>query len=129
MYKRWKTGLWTPFWQYKWKTGMVSWALHRITGLALTFYLCLHIWVVSTLHSEQIFNTTMRFLTTPVFKLAEVGLLGCILFHTFNGIRILFVDFGKGAYYHEKLFWGLTAVGFILWAIGSYVILMHAFGH
>ena len=114
---------------YKWKTGMWAWVIHRVTGLALTFYLCLHIWVVSTLSSEATFNTTMKFLTSPIFKLAEIGLLACIIFHTFNGIRILIVDFGNGAYYHEKLFWGLTSVGVILWLAGSYPILMHAVGH
>jgi succinate dehydrogenase / fumarate reductase cytochrome b subunit len=60
-----------------------------------------------------------------VFKLLEVGLWGVILFHAFNGVRIVIVDFFKGTLVQKKLFIVLIAVAFVLWALGSYLILQH----
>ena len=85
--------------------GTWAWILHRLSGLALIFYLCLHIWVINTLtKGPDKFNEIMRFLNSTPFKYLEVGLWGIILFHAFNGVRIIFVDFFKGSLYHKKLF-------------------------
>jgi succinate dehydrogenase / fumarate reductase cytochrome b subunit len=108
--------------------GSWAWVLHRLAGLALIFYLCLHIWVINSLtHGEQVFNTVMTFLNSTPFKLLETGLWGVILFHAFNGVRIVIVDFFKGSLAHKKLFVALIAVAFVLWALGSYLILSHVF--
>jgi succinate dehydrogenase / fumarate reductase cytochrome b subunit len=106
--------------------GSWAWILHRLAGLALIFYLCLHIWVINSLtYGEQTFNNVMTFLNSPLFKLLEVGLWGVILFHAFNGVRIVIVDFFKGSLAHKKLFIVLIAAAFVLWALGSYLILSH----
>gem|GEM_PF-480781 len=106
--------------------GSWAWVLHRLAGLALIFYLCLHIWVINSLtYGEQTFNNVMAFLNSTPFKLLEVGLWGVILFHAFNGVRIVIVDFFKGSLAHKKLFVALIAAAFILWALGSYVLLSH----
>ena len=69
------------------------------------FYLSLHIWVINSLtYGEKTFNEVMTFLNSPLFKLLEVGLWGVILFHAFNGVRIVIVDFFKGSLAHKKLF-------------------------
>jgi succinate dehydrogenase / fumarate reductase cytochrome b subunit len=67
----------------------------------------------------------MTFLGSPLFKLLEVGLWGVILFHAFNGVRIVIVDFFKGALFHKKLFFLLIAIAAILWIIGTYLLLSH----
>jgi succinate dehydrogenase / fumarate reductase cytochrome b subunit len=106
--------------------GSWAWILHRLSGLALIFYLCLHIWVINSLtHGEATFNNVMVFLNGVPFKLLETGLWGVILFHAFNGVRIVIVDFFKGSLVQKKLFVVLIAVAFLLWALGSYLILQH----
>ena len=106
--------------------GSWAWILHRLTGLALIFYLSLHIWVISTLTvGADRFNETMKFLSSPLFKYLEIGLWFIILFHAFNGIRILIVDFSKGSLYHKKLFWVLMLIAFIMWVWGSYTLIAH----
>lgn len=124
MYKR------TRFYDFTYYnfTGSWAWILHRLAGLALIFYLCLHIWVIHTLTlGAEAFETTMTFLNRTPFKLLEVGLWGVILYHAFNGARIVIVDFFKGSLAHKKLFVALIAVAFVLWALGSFVILSHVF--
>lgn len=108
--------------------GSWAWILHRLSGLALIFYLTLHIWVINTLtKGPDQFTKVMDFLGSPLFKVLEVGLWGVILFHAFNGIRIVVVDFFKGSLYHKKLFFALIVIAFLMWAAGSYMLLSHVF--
>ena len=107
-------------------TGSWAWIFHRLSGLALIFYLTLHIWVINSLtRGPEKFNEVMTFLGSPLFKFLEVGLWGVILYHAFNGVRVVLIDFSKGSLYHKRLFFILVAVAFILWVAGSYVILSH----
>lgn len=109
--------------------GSWAWILHRLSGLALIFYLTLHIWVISHLaKGAESFDAMMRFLNSPLFKLLEVGLWGVILFHAFNGVRVIVVDFFHGALAQKKLFLFLIAIAFLLWASGSAMILAHIGG-
>ena len=124
MYKR------TRFYDFTYYNfiGTWAWILHRLAGLALIFYLSLHIWVINSLiYGEKTFNQVMIFLSSPLFKLLEVGLWGVILFHAFNGLRIVIVDFFKGSLAQKKWFILLIAIAFVLWALGSYMILSHVF--
>jgi len=106
--------------------GSWAWILHRLAGLGLIFYLTLHIWVINSLTlGEEKFNQVMRFLNSPVFKILEVGLWGIILFHAFNGVRIVIVDYYKGSLAHKKLFWVLIAIAFVLWGVGSILLISH----
>ena len=106
--------------------GSWAWILHRLAGLALIFYLSAHIWVINTLaKGASEFNAVMKILNSPLFKYLEVGLWGVILFHAFNGIRIVIVDFFKGSLYQKKLFFIMITLAFVLWALGSYMLLSH----
>ncbi len=109
--------------------GSWAWILHRLTGLALIFYLSLHVWVISTLAGDNgQFNEIMKFLGSPLFKYLEIGLWFVILFHAFNGIRVVIVDFFKGSLYHKSLFWILMIIAFVLWVWGSYIMVTHIIG-
>lgn len=106
--------------------GSWAWILHRLSGLALVFYITLHIWVINTLtQGPEKFDIIMNFLNSPLFKYLEVGLWGIILYHAFNGVRIIIVDFFKGSFVQKKIFFLLIAIALIMWAIGSYIILTH----
>jgi succinate dehydrogenase / fumarate reductase, cytochrome b subunit len=106
--------------------GSWAWILHRLSGLGLIFYLSLHIWVINTLtYGEAKFAQVSAFLNSPLFKFLEVGLWGIILFHAFNGVRIVIVDFFKGSMVHKKLFYIMISIAFLLWIAGSYIMLSH----
>jgi succinate dehydrogenase cytochrome b subunit len=101
-------------------TGMWAWILHRITGLGLVFYILLHtiLMGVSLLSGKQGFDATLSVLMGhPVFELLDTMLLGGVLYHGFNGIRILLFDVGIGVSVSSqriifRIFMGLAA---ILW--------------
>jgi len=112
--------------RYKWKLGMAAWVLHRLSGLALIAYLCLHIFVIHNLaYGEQHFNAVMKFLGSPPFKLMEIGLLGVILYHAFNGLRVIAIDFWGGTKIQKALFWVMMAAAGILFVFGATPIARH----
>ncbi len=110
---------------YRIKTGMLAWIIFRLTGLALVVYLFMHIHVISNLSDPSKFDQTMEFLGSPLFRFLEIGLLAAIIVHALNGIRILIVDFGKGALVQAKLFWILFVIGLVLLLAGSYPMISH----
>ncbi|MBW2062996.1 MAG: succinate dehydrogenase, cytochrome b556 subunit [Deltaproteobacteria bacterium] len=83
---------------YRWHPGFVFWLLHRLAGLGLAGYLILHVWVLShLLKGEAEFKRIMDAFDHPVIRLMEIGLLGLVLFHGLNGLRILLMDYGPMA--------------------------------
>lgn len=108
---------------YRWHTGTWAWILHRLSGVALISYLWLHIWVIHYLaKGPEEFNALMRFLTSPIFKLLELGLFGVILYHALNGIRIILIDLGWAAELRGQkfTFWVLVVIGIIAVGFGAY---------
>jgi succinate dehydrogenase / fumarate reductase cytochrome b subunit len=103
---------------YRLLAGYVAWLLNRITGLLITLYLILHIWVVHHLaHGPQSYARVMEFLSSKLFIFFELGLIGVVLFHMMNGIRIVLVDFWGGATYQKPIFWALMGIGLILYLL------------
>ena len=81
-------------WQYG---GMLAWLIQRVTGVLLLFYLFLHIRTVHRLsQGPEAFNEAMAFFQRPAFKLLEVALLGTVILHALNGVRITILDLGLG---------------------------------
>jgi succinate dehydrogenase / fumarate reductase cytochrome b subunit len=104
-----------------WTTvGMWAWLIHRITGLGLLLYIFLHIALMSTslLRGEKAFDTTLSVLMgTPVFELLDTLLLAAVLYHSFNGIRILLFDMGIGIRVGTQkiFFWISMGISAVLW--------------
>lgn len=111
---------------YKWKTGHWAFVIHRVTGLALSVYLIMHIYVISNLYRPENFDKVMGFLNQPLFKLAEIGLLFCVIYHALNGIRIGLIDFANGTTKHAQIFWVLMVIGIIVFIAGAIPFMHHA---
>lgn len=115
--------------KYRWQfSGMVAWFIQRVTGLLLLFYLLLHIHTVSKLgDGPAAFNEAMATFRSPFFKLLEIALLGTVVLHALNGIRITLVDLGVGVGQQRHLFWALTlGIGLLVFLAGA--IPMFLFG-
>ncbi|MBL7190672.1 succinate dehydrogenase, cytochrome b556 subunit, partial [bacterium] len=112
-----------------WKTGMWAWILHRATGIGITIYLAMHVWVVSSLQNPERFDRVMAFVNQPLFKFLEIGLLAAVLYHALNGIRVIIIDWMGGTRVQARLFWISITVFIIVFTAGSVTFLQHAFGH
>ena len=100
---------------YRGREGMWSWVLHRITGVAIFFFLLVHILDTALVRvSPEAYNAVIGTYQTPIMGLGEVALVGAIVFHAFNGLHIILVDFWAWATRHQKLlFWIVIA----LWVV------------
>ena len=100
---------------YRGREGMWSWVLHRITGVAIYFFLLVHILDTALVRvSPEAYNAVIGTYQTPIMGLGEVALVGAIVFHAFNGLRIILVDFWSWATRNQKvLFYVVVA----LWVI------------
>ena len=116
---------------YRGREGMWSWVLHRITGVAIFFFLLVHVLDTALIRvSPEAYNAVISTYQTPIMGLGEVALVGAIVFHAFNGIRIILIDFwSKGVRYQKVMFyvviglWVVTMLGF------TPRHLMNVFGH
>jgi len=103
---------------YRFHTGYVAWLLNRVSGILIIFYLAAHVWVTHHLsHGERAYAQVMKVLSSPLFTLLEIGLIGVVLYHLMNGVRIILVDFGKGALTQKRIFWVMMAIGVVLFVV------------
>ena len=100
---------------YRGQYGMWSWVAHRITGVAIFFFLLVHVLDTALVRvSPEAYNAVIATYKNPVMGLGEAGLVAAIVYHAFNGLRIILIDFWKGGTKHQKsLLWGVLA----LWVI------------
>ena len=97
------------------RVGWWAWALQRVTGVVLVAYLLVHICVISTsILGVAAFDSTLSFVQHPVFEALNIGLITIVLYHTFNGVRVVLFDVGIGIRRQAAGFWAcvaLTALG------------------
>jgi len=109
--------------------GMWAFWLHRLSGLAIAFYLLMHVLVISTVvGGTGNFNEAMKFLKAPLFVLLEMGLVAIILVHGLNGLRIVLFDLGYGVKKQKQIFVACMVIAIIPFVIAFAVALPHIVG-
>lgn len=107
--------------------GQWAWLIHRVSGLGILLYLVAHITdtffvVINPAwydHTMSLYGGTIGgqyyWPIRWAFRIGELGLIACVLFHSLNGIRVVLLDFwSSGARYQEKMF---TVVVIAFWVI------------
>jgi succinate dehydrogenase cytochrome b subunit len=117
---------------YKGQSGMWSWLLHRVTGLAILLFLFIHIVDISLIgFGPAAYNTGVLLFDTIVVRILSLALIGAVLLHAFNGVRIMIIDFWhKGVRYQALMFvivLIVTVLGFL--PLGYFVIEPFLPGH
>ncbi|MDO5744694.1 MAG: succinate dehydrogenase, cytochrome b556 subunit [Micrococcaceae bacterium] len=105
---------------YRGREGMWSWVGHRITGVVIFLFLLVHVLDTSLVRvAPGAYDAVMATYKNPLMALGETALVAAIVFHAFNGLRLILVDFWKqGTKYHRQMLWGvlglwvITMVGF-----------------
>jgi len=113
--------------RYRLHTGTWAWVFHRIAGVALALYLPLHVWIVHHVSKgPETFDAMMRSVSGPLFKAFEIALLAAVLFHAFNGLRVIAIDLDwiRTLRAQRVAFWvvGLATLPFL--AYGVYVLIL-----
>lgn len=109
-------------------TGFLSFVLRRFTGVVLVLYLLLHIWVISSaISGASAFNENMNFLQSDLFKLAEIALLAAVVYHAFDGVRLLLVNWFKITDRRKSMFLAVLVISFLMVIAGGLPILLFMF--
>lgn len=75
------------------RRGMISFLFHRISGIALFIFLVLHIVSMSSIHlGRESFEQLMKLYNTLGFHIMEYFLGLAVIWHVFNGFRLLLID-------------------------------------
>ncbi len=111
---------------YRGHEGMWSWVVHRITGVLVFFFLFVHVLDTALVRvSPEAYNSVIETYKTPLVNLMEVGLVGAVLFHALNGIRIILVDFWpRGARHQKGMLWSVVVVWLLVMIPGTYFMLI-----
>jgi succinate dehydrogenase / fumarate reductase cytochrome b subunit len=108
-------------------TGFVSFVLRRFTGVALVLYLFTHMWVIGSANGgPDVFDARLNLVQSPLFKVLEVALLAAVVYHAFDGIRLIIVHYFNVTEYRKSLFYAIFAISAILVIAGGLPILLFA---
>lgn len=111
---------------YRGAEGMWSWVAHRITGVLTFFFLFTHVLDTALVRvSPEVYDEVIATYKNPFVNLMEVGLVGAVLFHALNGIRIILVDFwAKGPRLQRQMLWITLGVWVVVMIPGTYFMMV-----
>jgi succinate dehydrogenase / fumarate reductase cytochrome b subunit len=92
---------------YKAGTGQWSWLAHRVTGVGILLFLFAHIIDTALVAwGPATYNKVISLYHHPVVQIMELGLVGAVIYHGLNGIRVMIMDFWpRSLLYHRRLTW------------------------
>lgn len=105
---------------YRGDPGMWSWALHRITGVTLFFFLFVHVLDTALVRvNPDTYDHSIAIYKNPIVAFMEMGLVVAVLFHALNGVRVILVDFwSQGPRYQKQMLWIVLAIWVLVSAAG-----------
>ncbi|WP_199712638.1 succinate dehydrogenase, cytochrome b556 subunit [Galactobacter caseinivorans] len=97
---------------YRGREGMWSWVGHRVTGVVIFFFLLVHVLDTALVRVDPgAYDAVISAYKNPLMAVGEFGLVAAIMFHAFNGLRLILVDFLKqGPKIQRQLFWTVMVV-------------------
>jgi len=113
---------------YRGREGMWSWVAHRITGVLVFFFLFAHVLDTALVRvSPNDYDKVIASYKNPVVNLLEIGLVGAVLYHALNGVRIILVDFwSRGPRVQRQMLWAIVAIWLVVMVPGAYFMFQHS---
>lgn len=112
---------------YKGDIGQYAWILHRASGVGIVFFLLVHVIDIMLVGlGSDIYDHTVGFYGNWFVVPMEVMLVGAVIYHTLNGLRVMAVNFTEsGPVKEAKAFWWVLIATVVLTIPSGIVILMH----
>ena len=114
---------------YRGREGQWAWLLHRVTGVGIILFLFAHVVDTAVIGwGPEAYNRVLSVYHNPGVQLLELVLVGMVIYHAINGIRIMLLDFWpKASLYQARLWYGTLVVVIgamvpVVWVIGSSII-------
>jgi succinate dehydrogenase / fumarate reductase cytochrome b subunit len=89
--------------RYRGAVGQWSWVLHRIAGLGVVLFVTLHVIDTSwSVFYPGLYVKAIAVYQTPLFTIGEFALIACVVYHAFNGLRIVVFDYNPRWWKHQQ---------------------------
>jgi succinate dehydrogenase / fumarate reductase cytochrome b subunit len=115
---------------YRGGEGMLAWAFHRISGVAIWVFVLLHVLDIFLAHQNPaLYDEVLTIYASPAGRVGEMLLGAALLYHALNGLRIIVMDFWPPLTRFHKQLWLAAWIVFV--AVGlpvAYVILKPIWG-
>ena len=80
--------------RYRGSEGMLAWAFHRISGVAIWAFVVLHVVDIYLVGGDpKAYNELLQIYASPIGRVGETLLGAALLYHALNGLRIIVMDF------------------------------------
>jgi succinate dehydrogenase / fumarate reductase cytochrome b subunit len=114
---------------YRGDLGQYAWIMHRLTGLGVLFFLLVHIIDIMLIgFGRDVYDKSVDFYGNAFLIPMEIALVGAVIYHTLNGLRIVLIDmWSRGVHYQKQLFWVALAGSALLTLPSAIIILTHEF--
>jgi succinate dehydrogenase / fumarate reductase, cytochrome b subunit len=116
--------------RYRGSEGMLAWAFHRISGVAIWAFILLHvldIWLVGA--NPALYDEVLAVYASPFGRVMETLLGAALLYHALNGLRIVIMDFWPATTRWHKQLWYASWILFLVIGIPvALQIMAPAFG-
>jgi succinate dehydrogenase / fumarate reductase, cytochrome b subunit len=111
--------------RYRGREGMLAWAFHRISGVAIWLFIVLHVVDIYLVGGDpNAYNTILQVYASTPGRIMEILLGAALLYHALNGMRILVIDLWPAmTSYHRVLWYGSWIVFIVVGLPGAYIIL------
>jgi len=120
-----RVGFWEGL-RYRGKQGMLTWLLHRITGLGIVLFVGIHI--AAGFFGQQ-FGDDISFALNSIYESwpFQLFVYFSVLFHAINGTRLTLMDlFPNLIRYQRELLWLQWAVFIVSYALPAYFLILNA---
>jgi succinate dehydrogenase / fumarate reductase cytochrome b subunit len=106
---------------------MWTWVLQRITGVSVFFFLFVHVLDTALVRvSPEAYDLIIATYKTPIVNVLEVGLVGAVLYHALNGVRIVLIDFwSRGPRVQRQMTWVVAGIWLLVMVPGTYFMMIH----
>jgi succinate dehydrogenase / fumarate reductase cytochrome b subunit len=114
--------------RYRGSEGMLAWAFHRISGVAIFAFLVLHVIDIFLVGAApDLYDTLLGFYATPIGIILEWLLGAAVLYHALNGLRIVVMDFWPPLTRYHRQLWYLNWILFALIGIPVTIVIAGQF--
>jgi succinate dehydrogenase cytochrome b556 subunit len=112
---------------YSGDAGQYAWALHRASGIGILFFLLVHIVDISLIGlGKNLYDASVAFYAQPALVPMEILLVGALVYHTLNGIRVMTIDFTQGGYRRERSSFAIVLILAVLLTLPSAWLILSA---
>ena len=110
---------------YRGGEGMLAWAFHRISGIAVWSFLVLHVIDIFLVGANpEAYDHLLEFYSSAPGRVMETLLGAALFYHALNGMRILVMDLWPALTAYHRQLWRIVWITFFTLGLpGAYIIL------